>query len=80
MEATLPSRRTARAAAETRQSQISISTEIAKRVDVCDPNDPVGYYFLFEDKTGPGNFGESLLVCHARIMPRGRDEVNIFLR
>jgi len=27
-------------------------------------------------KTGPGNFGESLLVCHARIMPRARAEVN----
>jgi len=47
---------------------------------MCDPNDPVGYYFYLRIKTGPGNFGESLLVCHARIMPRARDEVNIFLK
>jgi hypothetical protein len=46
------------------------------RISICDQNNLSGFCSYLRIKTGPGNFGESLLVCLARIMPRARAEVN----
>ena len=75
MEATLPSRRTARVDAD-KDLEPQIQIWKVQITNLRIPSDPVGYY-LIGGKNGARQLGESLLACLGRIMPCDGRHVNM---